>query len=54
MDNYISIEVGNAMCGASRTSIISVKGYHYYHNLQNTRLWLRCMRLKSALTSYDL
>ena len=31
MDNYISIGVGKSMCGAARTSIISVKGYHYVH-----------------------
>ena len=29
MDNHISIGVGNSMCGASRTSIISVNGYQY-------------------------
>ena len=38
MDNYISIGVGNSMCGASMTSIIYVKGYHYACCVTNTNL----------------
>ena len=33
MDNYIGIGVVNSMCGASRTFIISAKGYHYVHQM---------------------